>query len=234
MTVTAERFGSLVIDRDAIEVRLDGEVVPLTKTEFLLLDALTRHPRRAMTNQVLFQAIWGSEWVDDGALQTQVSRLRAKLGESGTSPRMIVTVHRFGYRFEPGSETGSTPATPLPGESVMFGLIDLNRRPLWMGGDVEAITGYAVSDFDHMNFYEMAHPEDAPMIFAAREDINRGIPTGMRFRIQHRSGTYRTIEAFVRPVVGPDGNPTSILAEWRLAGSGEVGTIDSPEPIRYH
>lgn len=96
-------YGSLTIDYDAREVMLDGTPVPLTKTEYLLLAALAEVPRRAMTSEDLMRAIWGTEWVDDvGALQVQISRLRAKLGESGSQPGRIVSVRGFGYRFDPG------------------------------------------------------------------------------------------------------------------------------------
>ena len=97
-----QRFGALVIDRDAHEVTLDGTPVPLTKAEFALLSTLAANPRRALSGRDLLRAMWGSEWsADTTALQVHVSRLRAKLNENGSRPRHIVTVHGFGYRFEP-------------------------------------------------------------------------------------------------------------------------------------
>lgn len=98
------RFGTLTIDYDAREVVLEDRPVALTKTEYLLLVALAEVPRRAMTSEELIRAIWGTDWVDDvGALQVQISRLWAKLGESGSHPVRITSIRGHGYRFDPGT-----------------------------------------------------------------------------------------------------------------------------------
>lgn len=115
------RFGSLTIDFDAREVTLDGAPLPLTKTEYLLLAALALVPRRAMTSEDLMRAIWGTDWVDDiGALQVQISRLRAKLGESGSQPGHITSVRGYGYRFDPGDAEGTTRSVELLFDSEFF------------------------------------------------------------------------------------------------------------------
>lgn len=115
------RFGSLTIDYDAREVLLDGIPVALTKTEYLLLIALAEVPRKAMTSADLMRAIWGTNWVDDvGALQVQVSRLRAKLGESGSKPSRITSVRGYGYRFDPGVVEGPVSTVELLYDADFF------------------------------------------------------------------------------------------------------------------
>lgn len=117
----ARVFGSLTIDYEAREVTLDGSPVALTKTEFLLLAALAEVPRRAMTSADLMRAIWGTDWVDDvGALQVQISRLRAKLGESGSKPARITSVRGYGYRFDPGVIERPARTVELLYDSDMF------------------------------------------------------------------------------------------------------------------
>ncbi len=98
-------YGELIIDADAWEVRLRGDIVELTKTEFEILVALASRPRSVVTEEELTLLVWGESWFgDDGNLAVHVSKLRAKLGESGTNPRYIRTVRGVGYRFYPGRE----------------------------------------------------------------------------------------------------------------------------------
>ncbi|TEX50235.1 MAG: hypothetical protein B7C55_12005 [Actinomycetales bacterium mxb001] len=100
-------YGDLVIDTDAWEVRLRGDVVDLTKTEFEILTTLAMNPRKVITDEDLTRIVWGANWFgDDGNLAVHISKLRHKLGESGMQPRYIRTVRGVGYRFDPG-------ATPL-------------------------------------------------------------------------------------------------------------------------
>ena len=94
--------GSLIIDRDAREVTIDGQPINLTNAEFTLLTTLADSPRRAFRSEYLTEVLTDSEWVSEvHALQVTVSRLRRKLGESGTQPRRVITVHGYGYRMNP-------------------------------------------------------------------------------------------------------------------------------------
>lgn len=96
-----EAGSDLRIDRAAWEVQLGGATVELTKTEFLLLLALAERPRQVVTTDELTRIVWGEKWFgDDGNVAVHVSKLRRKLGESGSTPRFIATVRGVGYRFE--------------------------------------------------------------------------------------------------------------------------------------
>ncbi len=95
----AER--KLLIDRYAREVTLDGEIVELTATEFDILAYLDGNVHQVVTYREVITAVWGdATYFDRHALEVQVSRLRAKLGESGLEPHFIETVRGYGYRFK--------------------------------------------------------------------------------------------------------------------------------------
>lgn len=99
-------YGDLVVDSDAWEVRLRGDIVDLTKTEFGILVALASRPRSVVTDEELTRHIWGDSWFgDEGNLAVHISKLRAKLGESGSHPRYVRTVRGVGYRFDPDHVT---------------------------------------------------------------------------------------------------------------------------------
>jgi PAS domain S-box-containing protein len=221
VTVTTECFGSLTIDRDAVEVRLNGDVISLTKTEFLLLDALTRTPRRAMTNESLFWAVWGSDWVDDGTLQTQISRLRSKLGESGSAPRMIVTVHGFGYRFEPFrasmSQAMADGARSLAESDVgvVIMLVALDCSILWISPSVRPILGYAPEELVGTSVFALGHPEDVETTAAAATELDSGHPAGWMSRIRAHDRSFIPTEALVQPILDAGGKAVAFLGQWR-------------------
>lgn len=88
------RFGALEIDRDAHEVRLDGQLVPLTARQFELLLRLAERPGKVLSRDELL----GREAeAFDRAIDVQIGHIRAALGESGK--KRIITVRGAGYLF---------------------------------------------------------------------------------------------------------------------------------------
>lgn len=93
------RFGALEIDPAARVVKVAGEVVDLSRTEFDLLDSLASQPRVTLSRQQLLELVWGGSWFgDDHVIDVHMSNLRRKLGSSG----YVVTVRGYGYRMGTG------------------------------------------------------------------------------------------------------------------------------------
>ncbi len=93
------RVGELEIDLAARSVKLSGEEVHLTPTEFDLLRALVRNRGRLMTHRDLLVSVWGSGYGEDTqVLRAHVANLRRKI-EPADGPRYIKTDPRVGYRF---------------------------------------------------------------------------------------------------------------------------------------
>ncbi len=87
-----------MVDPAARRVRLAGEELDLTRTEFDLLDALTASPRRAFTRRQLIDSVWGPDWYgDEHIVDVHIGHLRRKLNDDATSPRFIRTVRGVGY-----------------------------------------------------------------------------------------------------------------------------------------
>jgi two-component system alkaline phosphatase synthesis response regulator PhoP len=92
-----EREG-LAIDANKFQVRVDGESVPITATEFRLLHYLARHPGRVFTrNQLLARVIGDEAVVIDRNIDVHVRALRKKLGPYR---ELIETQRGVGYRFK--------------------------------------------------------------------------------------------------------------------------------------
>jgi two-component system, OmpR family, phosphate regulon response regulator PhoB len=94
--------GALTIDREAREVRVDGELVELTPIEFDLLAFLAAHPRRVFSRGELLERVWNSsaDWQVASTVTEHVRKVRQKLAESGIGDQ-IATVRGVGYRFDP-------------------------------------------------------------------------------------------------------------------------------------
>jgi DNA-binding response OmpR family regulator len=92
--------GTVEIRPSAGEVLKDGEPVSLTKTEFKLLCELAANPGQVLSREVLLERVWGYDYLGDGRLvDTHVYRLRAKVEEDASDPKMIVTVRGLGYKL---------------------------------------------------------------------------------------------------------------------------------------
>lgn len=90
------RVGAVSLKRGTHAVSIAGDDVWLSTIEFNLLRALMQVPGRVRSREALMQEVWGGESVDLRTIDTQVRRLRAKLGAAA---EQIETVRSFGYRI---------------------------------------------------------------------------------------------------------------------------------------
>ena len=90
--------GRLVIDRDRMEIEIDGEVVDFTPTEYSVLDLLMSNSGRVLSKQEILDHYWGnSDPPYSNAINVKISRIRKKLGTELAD--IIVTKPRVGYMF---------------------------------------------------------------------------------------------------------------------------------------
>ena len=88
----------LHIDRLAREVTVDGAPVPLTYTEFELLEYLITNKGLALSRDKILDSVWRYDYDGDArTVDTHIKKLRSKLGEAG---EMIKTIRGIGYKFE--------------------------------------------------------------------------------------------------------------------------------------
>ncbi len=94
------QVADLTINTAKHQVRLSGDIVDLTPTEFKLLVYLIRRKDRVQTREVLLNQVWGltEDEVDTRTVDTHVRRLRQKLGHLDYT---IKTVRSLGYIFKP-------------------------------------------------------------------------------------------------------------------------------------
>jgi two-component system phosphate regulon response regulator PhoB len=100
-TPTQLRFDDIEIDANAMQLKIRGELMATTATEFRLLDYLARHPGRVFSRDHLLDAVWGdARFVTPRSVDVYVRRIREKIEADPEDPRYLVTVRGAGYRFE--------------------------------------------------------------------------------------------------------------------------------------
>lgn len=88
-------YREIQLDSDAMEVRVSGEPVALTRLEYQLLHLFMENPGRVFTRENLLNMVWGYDYVGyEKAVNIHIMNLRRKLG---TDP--IETIRGVGYRL---------------------------------------------------------------------------------------------------------------------------------------
>jgi DNA-binding response OmpR family regulator len=94
--------GELSVDFERREATLAGEPLALTRKEFDLLAYLARRPGRVVTRRELLAEVWQQPYGgDDQTIDTHLSWLRRKLGETAVEPRYLHTVRGVGLKLVP-------------------------------------------------------------------------------------------------------------------------------------
>jgi two-component system KDP operon response regulator KdpE len=94
------KAGPLTIDLAARIVSLNGQRVMMTPKEYKLLQILAQHAGNVVTHQYLLKEVWGSPHMHDTHyLRIFVRKLRQKIEEDPTQPRILLTELGIGYRL---------------------------------------------------------------------------------------------------------------------------------------
>ena len=89
----------LLVDPVGREVKVDGQPVELTYTEFELLTYLMTNSGVALSRDKILDSVWRYDYYGDArTVDTHVKKLRSKLGRHGDC---IKTIRGIGYKFEP-------------------------------------------------------------------------------------------------------------------------------------
>ena len=96
-TLTLGRF---VMDTAKHQVTKDGIPIKLTPKEFKILLALARTPDTVLSKEQLVEEAWGAEFVGETqSITVFIQKLRNKLEDDPSDPRIIETVWGIGYRL---------------------------------------------------------------------------------------------------------------------------------------
>ncbi len=95
-------YGNLEVDLGTRMVRNAGETVPLTDTEYSILECLVKNRGRTVTTQELYETVWNEKFLpgSGNTIMVHVLNLRRKIEEVPSTPKIIRTVWGRGYQVD--------------------------------------------------------------------------------------------------------------------------------------
>jgi DNA-binding response OmpR family regulator len=98
------QLGDLRIDLDRRQVLKGNQELALRYKEFELLSLLVQNLDEVVTRAVIFDKVWGTDWLGDmRTLDVHIRWLREKIEDDASQPRYIQTVRGVGYRLVSGT-----------------------------------------------------------------------------------------------------------------------------------
>jgi two-component system, OmpR family, KDP operon response regulator KdpE len=101
------RTDHFTIDLAAQQVVRDGHPVPLTRTEWQIVQLLARNPGRLMTQSQLLERIWHLKDISNNYIRVFMVTIRRKLEPDPAHPRYFITEPGCGVRFLPAGQEGA-------------------------------------------------------------------------------------------------------------------------------
>lgn len=92
----------IVINLTKAKVYKKGNLIFLTTLEYKILLILFMHPNWVFTREEILANIWDTdqEYVNDNTLTVYIKRIREKIEDDPTNPKIILTVRGVGYRVD--------------------------------------------------------------------------------------------------------------------------------------
>ena len=93
-------FADIDLDFEVYKARRGDAPLDLSPREFELLRYLIERKGETISRDRLLEDVWGYEsYPSTRTVDTHIAKLRAKIGDSGSEPRYILTIHGVGYKF---------------------------------------------------------------------------------------------------------------------------------------
>lgn len=93
--------GDIDVDVERHMVKVRGEKIDITPTEFNLLVYLMKNSGKVLPHRTILQHVWGTEYGDEAEyLRVYIGKLRQKIEVEPLRPRYLHTEHGIGYRFD--------------------------------------------------------------------------------------------------------------------------------------
>ncbi|MET0555163.1 MAG: response regulator transcription factor [Vicinamibacteria bacterium] len=94
------RFSDVELDFEVYRATKAGTALEMSPREFELLRYLIERKGDTVSRDQLLEDVWGYEsYPSTRTVDTHIAKLRAKIGDSGSEPRYILTMHGSGYKF---------------------------------------------------------------------------------------------------------------------------------------
>lgn len=94
------RSGDFVLNLKSRTLTKNGAPVEVTQMEFQIMELFMKNPNTAMERQEILSKVWGDEYFGDVKIvDVNIRRLRMKIEDEPSSPKHILTVWGYGYKW---------------------------------------------------------------------------------------------------------------------------------------
>ncbi len=92
--------GQFVLDQKSRVLYKNGESIDLTQVEFQIMELFFQNPGTALVREKILEGVWGDNYYGDVKIvDVNIRRLRMKIEDEPSSPKHILTVWGYGYRW---------------------------------------------------------------------------------------------------------------------------------------
>lgn len=93
-------FGDLIVYPNELKAKRMGSEIELTLREVKILTCLYQHKNKVVTRDMLFDYVWGYDYLPNSrTLDQHISKLRKLIEKNPADPILIKTIHGAGYRY---------------------------------------------------------------------------------------------------------------------------------------
>lgn len=95
------KIGSLTVDLGNYDAYRDGRPLNLTLKEFLILKLFVTNPNHVFSKEQIYLRVWNETYfLNDNVINVHIRRLREKIEENPSKPKIIKTIWGIGYKYE--------------------------------------------------------------------------------------------------------------------------------------
>ncbi|AWZ49636.1 DNA-binding response regulator [Clostridiaceae bacterium 14S0207] len=90
--------GPFTLNLDKKLLTKDKQEIPLTPTEFSIIEFLMKNPDKSISRDAILDYVWGKNYVGDTkTVDVNIRRLRQKIETNASNPKYIITSWGYGY-----------------------------------------------------------------------------------------------------------------------------------------
>lgn len=95
------QVGGLILNNESKELRVDGELVRLTPTEFKILELLMDNAGIVFSSEQIYEKVWEEEaYSVENTVMVHIRRIREKIEINPKEPKYLKVVWGIGYKIE--------------------------------------------------------------------------------------------------------------------------------------
>lgn len=99
--VSTIKIGNIELGRDAKEVRVNGEPIKLTATEYGILQLLMENAGKVFSIDEIYEKVWNEmSFAPENTVSVHIRRIREKIEANPKEPRYLKVVWGIGYKIE--------------------------------------------------------------------------------------------------------------------------------------